>query len=120
MRKERSDAESGATSSGNDVSSASSRLIRAEKGWTRHADLAQDHVFRRDATEADAGLQNVSFSREDHVVRTENFAEQQADPEHRELRHNATETSTEPSNYSSSRSGHLTRGENSTDSNILP
>ena len=60
-------------------------------------------------------MQNVSFSREDHVVRTENFAEQQADPEHRELRHNATETSTEPSNYSSSRSGHLARGENCTD-----
>ena len=76
MRKERSDAESGAISSGNDVSSASSRLIRAEKEWPRHANPAQDHHFPRDATEADAGVQDVSSSSQDHVVRTENFAKQ--------------------------------------------
>ena len=74
MRKESRTAQLEATSSGNDVSSASSRLIRAEKGLARHADHAQDHHFPRDATEADAGLQDVSSSSQDHVVRTENFA----------------------------------------------
>ena len=111
MRKESSDAESGATSSGNDVSSASSRLIRPGKGWTRHADPAQDRHFSSKATEADAGVQDVSSSSQDHVVRAENFTKQQADPKHQELRHNTTETSTEPSNSSSSRLGHLVRGE---------
>jgi len=81
---------------------ASPRLLRAEKGWAAFTDPAPDHL-QRDAMEASVGWQDVSFSSQDRLVRT--------DARHQGLRHNATETSTGSLNASSSGSGHLVRGE---------